>query len=829
MMVIERNFINPKRLLFGMHVGLKNRLQRFVFALLMVVLMPLCLHGASRDTVDINSELRWLLAKKHTQPYDVTVAEAYSLLHRSSAANYMRGMAWCEFIIGEAYGLQERLDTAIVHARRSMRLFQAQPAEIEGRVRSLCLLGDVLLNREAPDSSIICAYEAINLLKSGPYDSLLLAYPYHALGQNHIVMGRFGQAFEYLQYALELFRLLQNRQNEADVLNSMGYMMVAQNMLFDALECHLRSLKIYTQIGDMEGALNQHNSIGHIYFRLGEYKDALKHLEHALSMKQRANNDNTSLLLLNLGTTFLRSGHLDSALMYARLAQAKASAEEEYSLQASTNMLKGEVLSALGQYDSASHYLARALTMFEQIGDINNIPMVLTKQAENSYRNGQFAKAEQLLGEATRIARSLKMPSSELNLRLLRENYELNLVRNDYRTALQSFVAYATLRDSLNRLTAASAIDFMRRYADQPMPTLQIVREGTNMRARAVIWSLAFVLLVALVIIALSYYKMVTTRSQCADMEQQIAQLNSHYSSVVEQHSELSEQRNLVMMQRDKIINILSDLGDSIAYATKIQQVMLPPDNQFRALFEDYFVFNRPRDSVSGDFYWIGITNTGHTVFVVADCTGHGIPGGFMSMVGMALIIEVVARNECDTPATALDMLRSNIIHAFKQNDNSYDNTDGMDMAMCVYRPEEQNLYFAGANQSIFVATSNPLETTDRIRKSAANLYEIKPDRMPISIADNMEPFSDVVIPMAPNDIVYLSSDGYKDQFGGAKSRKMGSPAFRALLNRIKGLTFEEQKIALQDALADWQGECAQTDDILVMGIKPVLKKSRKA
>ena len=206
---------------------------------------------------------------------------------------------------------------------------------------------------------------------------------------------------------------------------------------------------------------------------------------------------------------------------------------------------------------------------------------------------------------------------------------------------------------------------------------------------------------------------------------------------------------------------------------------------------------------------------------MVGDSTGHGVPGAFMSILGISLIIEIVARNICDTPAQALGTMRDNIIYTLRQHDRDIDSNDGMDLAMCVYRPEEQRLYYCGANIPMYIATSQNIEPTERIRKCAAGLYEIKADNMSICHSDHMAPFTDISLTLLPSDTIYLSTDGYPDQFGGEKNRKFGHPAFRTLLNRIKSLPFDEQRRTIKHTMEEWKQGRTQTDDILVMGIRP--------
>lgn len=789
-------------------------------ALALALSLPLQAHGSKHDRTRIDKQLARMEQVFYQQPFDSVAQLARDIQRQSAAIGYTEGMAWAHFHMGTAYSDLELPDSALPHAHRSLQLFGQSPRQIVGHVRSLCLLADILLSNESIDSALIYNYKAIDLVMTGQHDTLLLAHPYHGLGQDYIFMGNPERARHYLTRAIALHRFAGNTSELANSMNSLGYLLAQQNDLLGSLEQHYGAMDLYTEINHIEGMLNQHNSIARILFMLNDYPQAIQHLKKALALKQQSyRSANISLMLMNIGTIYLTTNDLDSSLYYAQQAYKLACYHKMLNLQGHTALLLGEVLNLKAQYDTAASSLNIGLATFERIGNEEGIALALVLQAMGFIQQGQLPKAERLLNEAERMAKTIKMAHPKLDLRLLRARYELHIARNDHRAALQVHKSITAQQDSINRTINriyAEHLEQNNMQAPQPQRTGSAPTPWA-----AIIIAIAAAALTATTAIVMAMRSNRKLLSKQTALLDHIDSCEQQQSKLVAQLNELTEQKELLMLQRDKILNLLSDLGDSISYAQKIQQAVLPQQKHLETIFSEHFVYYKPKDSVSGDFYWTGLTNNNHLVFVVGDSTGHGVPGAFMSILGISLIIEIVARNICDTPAQALDTMRDNIIYTLRQHDRDIDSNDGMDLAMCVYRPEEQKLYYCGANIPMYIATSQHLEPTERIRKCAAGLYEIKPDHMSICYSDHMAPFTDITLTLLPSDTIYLSTDGYPDQFGGEKNRKFGHPAFRALLNRIKSLPFDEQRQAIKHTIEDWKQGRTQTDDILVMGVTP--------
>jgi serine phosphatase RsbU (regulator of sigma subunit) len=270
-------------------------------------------------------------------------------------------------------------------------------------------------------------------------------------------------------------------------------------------------------------------------------------------------------------------------------------------------------------------------------------------------------------------------------------------------------------------------------------------------------------------------------------------------------NTEIEAQRDIATAQRDRIAVQQQEIMDSIQYAQRIQESMLPSPETLSAVLPEHFVLFKPRDIVSGDFYWAAEQNE-HVYFTAADCTGHGVPGTFMSMLGMGFLNEIITKHADIEPDQILNELRLYLIAALHQKGASGENKDGMDMVMCKYNRASRMLTYSMAN--------NPLY---HVRNGVLN--RIKGEPMPVAIHEKMDPFRLGSIELLPGDRIYLFSDGYIDQFGGPTSKKLMSKRFRELILSISDRPMKEQLEILDREFEAWKGDIDQIDDVVVIGI----------
>ena len=245
----------------------------------------------------------------------------------------------------------------------------------------------------------------------------------------------------------------------------------------------------------------------------------------------------------------------------------------------------------------------------------------------------------------------------------------------------------------------------------------------------------------------------------------------------------------------------------SIQYASKIQHALLPPDEELKKLLPSYFVLSKPRDIVSGDYYWLATKND-KVIIAVADCTGHGVPGAFMSILGVSFLNEIVNKAVTIRANEILNQLCGQVIKSLHQTGKNDEARDGMEMALCVIDFSKNKLQYSGAFRPLYLIHDGELK-------------EFKGDSMPIGIYEEEDQsFTNTEMVFKKDDIIYLFTDGYVDQFGGAGRKKFMSENFKKLLNTIHNKPMPEQKKALEKKFEEWRGEVDQVDDILIVGIR---------
>ena len=318
-------------------------------------------------------------------------------------------------------------------------------------------------------------------------------------------------------------------------------------------------------------------------------------------------------------------------------------------------------------------------------------------------------------------------------------------------------------------------------------------------------WIFRIGVILLIFLVAYLFYKarVKAIENQKKRLEQQVRERTSELE---EANSEIEAQRDLATAQRDRIAVQQKEIMDSIHYAQRIQESMLPSQEILSALLPEYFVLFKPRDIVSGDFYWAA-EQEGNIYFTASDCTGHGVPGAFMSMLGIGFLNEIINKVEGIEPDQIMNELRETLITALHQQGASGENKDGMDMVMCKYDPSGKKLTFSAANNPIYHVRGGKLE-------------KIKGDPMPVAIHEKMDSFRLHTIDIRKGDNIYLFSDGYPDQFGGPKSKKFMSKRFRELILKSSGNSMDKQKEILNNAFEEWKGKVEQIDDVVVIGIR---------
>jgi sigma-B regulation protein RsbU (phosphoserine phosphatase) len=273
---------------------------------------------------------------------------------------------------------------------------------------------------------------------------------------------------------------------------------------------------------------------------------------------------------------------------------------------------------------------------------------------------------------------------------------------------------------------------------------------------------------------------------------------------------ELAHSKEIIEQKHEEVVHQKQEITDSINYAKSIQRALIPLEEQFDKHFKDSFVLFKPKDIVSGDFYWVYEKNN-LIFYATGDCTGHGVPGGFMTMLGLSFLDEIVEIKGISDPGKILDSLRDKIVSTLKQNGNYGESKDGMDITVCCIDKNKNELIYASANNPLYL-----IKTVSEGKK----LTIYRADKQPCGFYHDSKPFTSHIIPLNSGDCIYTFSDGFPDQFGEPNGKKYMHKQFKEFLLQNSLLNFGDQKKLLNKSLENWQGSLDQVDDVLVIGVK---------
>jgi serine phosphatase RsbU (regulator of sigma subunit) len=301
------------------------------------------------------------------------------------------------------------------------------------------------------------------------------------------------------------------------------------------------------------------------------------------------------------------------------------------------------------------------------------------------------------------------------------------------------------------------------------------------------------------------------------EIEFQNNEVNIALEAISEQKNEIEDQRDYILDQRDqieessRILNIWKkDITASITYSKNIQLNMLLPIDKIKLMHSNLFIFFKPRDIVSGDFYWFGNFDDDF-IFCAADCTGHGVPGAMISVIGLSLLNQIIQERKIHEPHQILTELDCDFKNFFRKNDHNYTSDDGMDLSICKLNKKTNMLHYSGANNSAYIIRDK-------------NLITLTADKHSLGSGSNLivreNGFTDQSIQLQKNDSVFLYSDGYMDQFGGENGKKFMKRRFKELLIEIGQLPINEQHKIIEKRYIEWIGDLNQVDDILIIGVK---------
>jgi serine phosphatase RsbU (regulator of sigma subunit)/tetratricopeptide (TPR) repeat protein len=586
---------------------------------------------------------------------------------------------------------------------------------------------------------------------------LKITNDYKSLGANYSNMGliyfengKYFKAIDNLNQSVFYEDSAGNLKGKAASYSNLG--IIYRSIYEDSIASvfYNKSIKVRREIGDSMGVSNDLINIGLIFYDKKLYEDAYSCFNQALVISQQNNFIQLkSKILLNIGLIFLEKKKFIEAENYFNNSyQIQKKLNDKQGMSSSLNEIANIHLE-LQDYKMAIKYGMEAIEIAEQIENtalIKNISIILS----NAYvKNLEYKKGYYYLNKWKKLSQSFSKSNKtkEILIALEKAKYESEkkeIIKNHKNEKEHQDIKF------------------------------KLEQKNKNLQQNSLI-------VVVVIILAFAIFWFYRLR--------------------------ISNEQNKLIDKQKQIVDISNrEMLASINYAQRIQEALLKAKEHVCEHLPDNFVLFKPKDIVSGDFYWYSEKN-GFIYIAVADCTGHGVPGAMLSMLGISYLNEIISSQELLTPAKILDLLKAKVVNELSQIDSSITVADGMDISLLRMNPKTGDVFWSGANNPLYIFSNSELKFINSTKQS-------------IGYSDNVIPFIDHQISHEPNAIYYLFSDGYIDQFGGAKGKKLKQSGFKKKLYEIAELPLENQLTILENYFEDWKGDFDQIDDVTVLAVK---------
>lgn len=568
----------------------------------------------------------------------------------------------------------------------------------------------------------------------------------HNLGITYYNIGDFEKTIQYFLKSLRIEEGRNNIKGMAQAYNNLGIVFDEIGRKNKALEYYQRSLAIKEEYNDSLFMANTISNIGYIYLEMKEISKALEYFNRSLSLDKLLNNEEGIVKSLNnIGESYTVLEKYDSALYFFNQSLAK--------------------IDVLETYDRAQLF--------------NNIAKVYLQSKK-------YRQAIEVYQQALKIGQSVQaVVAVQESYKGLSDAYA---GLRDFERGLAYFKLFTSNKDSVMNESSSIKIarietDYRIQRREKEIELLKKEAEIRNLnlsKNRTVSYFLTGSLLLILTLVGVLYHKY-------------------HFK---QKSNELLERQNREIANKN--LNIV----DSILYAKGIQEAILPDTSMLDNVFKEAFIYCTPRDIVNGDFFWFAGKGQ-YLVMAAVDCTGHGVPGAFMTVMGNSMLNQIVLENDIYRPSQILSELNKSVLTTLHQENFNMNKNDGMDMAVCLYNTTNKELIFSGAKRPIYYFKENTLNLIKGSKYSIGGTFNRQE-----------KCFEEHVINLEENDTFYLFSDGVTDQFGEKLDKKFMNRRWQELLTSVQPLNMEEQKKAIERCFEEWRGNLEQTDDMLVIGVK---------
>jgi tetratricopeptide (TPR) repeat protein len=572
---------------------------------------------------------------------------------------------------------------------------------------------------------------------------------------------------EYLA-ALKTIEGTGDKEMLANISNGLGGIYKDMRNYNDAMRYYQKCLSIYSEIKDSLGMASAYNNVGTVLDFQEKLDEALTNYKKSLELKGKIGYERgMSSTLNNIGIILSKKKDYDNALQYFNNALSYSGPSEDKISQSVSYEGIGVVYYEKKNYPLALQFLEKSLKLASETGSKIDMASAYEKLALCYAALGNYVKAfsfQKLL---------IETKDSVLN----EENSkQINEMAAKYESEKKQL-----LIENLNKDNALQIEELEKKE-------LQVKQQNIQ----KIFFAIGFLLVSVLAFFIFRSYR-----------------LKQQSNTII------TAQKKEVELQRDLLEVKSKEITDSIFYARRIQNALLASETLLNKYLPEYFVLHKPKDIVSGDFYWAtsvkplsGSSEKELFYLAVADCTGHGVPGAFMSLLNISFLNEALVEKKIDSPEKILEHVRNRVISSLNPEGTETESKDGMDGILCMIDLKGMWLRFSCANNSLWLIRNNELKI-------------FAADKMPVGKHyGEQKPFTLHTLGLRKGDIIYMLTDGYADQFGGAKGKKFKYRQLQDLLVKNSAMTMKEQKVLLDQTIESWRGALDQVDDILVVGIK---------
>lgn len=672
-------------------------------------------------------------------------------------------------------------------------------------------------------------------------------------------------------------------------LGFIGDIYKANTEIGKALAYYKDAIKYRLGTNDFKGLIALYNNIANLYLSIEDYTTAEEYYQKAINLSEETNNihakaiiynglglvydnlsSNRDTLFKNIALKYFLKSYKNSLELNNRIHLAKvanslgslyseiAATEKTFNNYSNDSLIEKsieyykislQINTEIGsKKDIAGAYINMGVTYLNDDNIEKSIPLIeksiiISKENNDDYNLaiGLFHKSRLLYKQnkinkvPSTLYKSIKLAEKTNNTEVIMEAYLLLAKtyekQNHLLKAYRYIDLYRVKKDSLyneekNKIDEIRKSTFNNQLEDaQNIYTAKLeVSEAEKEKAKLVAEKsklYAYVLAVGVLAVLIIVYLLYKDNKRKVKTNKI---LNKQKEELNKQNIEIQKKNEIVISQKNELETINKEVKESIEYAHNIQRSTLPDISIISEAGIEAFVLFRPRDIVSGDYYWWHNSPEG-LIITVADCTGHGVPGAFMSMLGISLLKEIIVKGNITKPAQILNNLREEVINSLKQKGMSGEQKDGMDMT--IVKIKDNVLEYAGANNSLYLVSGKAPNIPDNyefktlmIENNKNILYDLKTNKMPIGIYEKMDDFDNYTIEITKNDVIYLFSDGFADQFGGPNGKKYKYKPFKEILIRNTEFAMQEQRNNLLFDFESWKADQNQVDDVTVMGIR---------